>query len=518
MAVTSGKDISNTYTETIQEIMKTYKSLPPRPTIEEVEAAISVIKTVNMEEKQKLDEISTQICPEDTPPELFSILKKVRQTMVMFQSQQQKKEAMHVVEFDQIYQTFDDLIQRASKCVSGDTQLDKDDDLKYPVGNLEKEVVISDESLLNSRKISKVESFKGLIKSSSIKATIFPTGVEEPEKLSMMKVAALIETVAKQGGKVLDLQSKLMENIEWLPVTIGKLSNITELNLSDNKLTALPSSITNLTTLTKLDVHSNQLTNLPDSFGQLANLLDLDLHANRLKSLPDSFGNLSNLVNLDLSSNHFTHLPDFIGNLTSMQILIVETNDLEELPYTIGSCASLVAFKLDFNQLKALPEAIGKLTCLEILTLHYNRVRKLPTTMANLTKLKELDVSFNELEAIPESLCFATNLETLNIGKNFADMTALPRSIGNLENLQVLDISGDQIRSLPESFGLLSKLKIFRAEETPLEVPPKEITKLGAQAVVEYMADLVVRMNAKPQEMNRKRKGFWSWICRIFSC
>ncbi|KAJ0602319.1 putative leucine-rich repeat domain superfamily [Helianthus annuus] len=531
MAVTSGKDISNTYTETIQEIMKTYKSLPPRPTIEEVEAAISVIKTVNMEEKHKLDEISTQICPEDTPPELFSILKKVRQTMVMFQSQEQKKEAMHVVEFDKIYQTFDDLIQRASKCVSGDTQLDKeddlkypvgnqldkDDDLKYPVGNLEK-VVISDESLLNSRKISKVESFKGLFKSSSIKATIFPTGVEEPEKLSMMKVAALIETVAKQGGKVLDLQSKLMENIEWLPVTIGKLSNITELNLSDNKLTALPSSITNLTALTKLDVHSNQLTNLPDSFGQLVNLLDLDLHANRLKSLPDSFGNLSNLVNLDLSSNHFTHLPDFIGNLTSMQILIVETNDLEELPYTIGFCASLVALKLDFNQLKALPEAIGKLTCLEILTLHYNRVRKLPTTMANLTKLKELDVSFNELEAIPESLCFATNLETLNIGKNFADMTALPRSIGNLENLQVLDISGDQIRSLPESFGLLSKLKIFRAEETPLEVPPKEITKLGAQAVVEYMADLVVRMNAKPQEMNRKRKGFWSWICRIFSC
>ncbi|KAI3804531.1 hypothetical protein L1987_26144 [Smallanthus sonchifolius] len=517
MAVISGKDSSNTYTETIQEIMETYKSLPPRPTIEEVEAAMSVIKTVNIEEKQKLDEISTQICPKDIPPELFSILQKVRQTMVLFQSQEQRKEAMHIVDFDQIYQTFDELIQRASKCVSGDTQLDKEDDLKYPVVNLVKEVVITDESLLNSRKINKVESFKGLVKSYSTKATSFPTGIEEPEKLSMVKVAALIETVAKQGGKILDLQSKLMESIEWLPVTIGKLSNITELNLSDNRIMALPSSITNLTPLTKLDVHSNQLTNLPDSFGQLVNLLDLDLHANRLKSLPESFAHLSNLANLDLSSNHFTHLPDFIGNLTSMQILIVETNDLEELPYTIGSCSSLVALKIDFNQLKALPEAIGKLKHLEILTLHYNRVRKMPTTMANLTKLRELDVSFNELEGLPESLCFATNLETLNIGKNFADMTALPRSIGNLENLQVLDISGDQIFALPESFGLLSKLKIFRAEETPLEVPPKEITKLGAQAVVEYMADLVAKTNAKPQEMKRERKGFWSWICMIFS-
>nr|XP_043630806.1 plant intracellular Ras-group-related LRR protein 5-like [Erigeron canadensis] len=519
MAFISKKDSSNnnSNTEIIQEIMKTYKSLPPRPTIEELEAAISVIKTVNTEEKQKLDEISSQICPQDTPPELFSILKKVRKNMVLFQSQEQRKEALHVVELDQVYQTFDELIQKASKCVLGDTQLDKDDELKYPGVSFEKEVVISDESLLVSKKINKVESFGGLVKSSPTNETNFATGVEENEKLSLMKVAALIETIAKQGGKVLDLQSKLMENIEWLPVSIGKLSNITELNLSDNKLKSLPSSITDLTALTKLDIHSNQLTNLPESFGQLVNLQDLDLHANQLQSLPESFGNLSNLINLDLSSNHFTHLPDLIGKLSSMQILIVETNDLEELPYTIGACSSLVVLKLDFNQLKGLPEAIGKLECLEILTLHYNRVCKLPTTMANLAKLKELDVSFNELEGLPESLCFATNLEILNIGKNFADMTALPRSIGNLENLQMLDISGDQIRFLPESFGSLSKLKIFRADETPLEFPPKEVTKLGAQAVVEYIADIVAKRNVKPQEIKRKRKGFWSWICMIFS-
>ncbi|KAI3505388.1 hypothetical protein L1887_27507 [Cichorium endivia] len=508
---------SNSQTETIQEIMATYKSLPPRPAIEELEAAISVIKTVNTEEKQKLDEISIQICPQDVPPNLFSVLQKVRQTMVVFQSQEQRKEALHILDFDRIYQTFDELIQKASMCVSGDTQFDKEDELKYPIDNSEKQPLISDESLLSLNKINKVESFRGLIKSSSSKATIFPSGVEDSEKLSMMKVAALIETIAKQDGKVLDLQSKLMENIEWLPVSLGKLSNITELNLSDNKIMALPSSITNLTSLTKLDVHSNQLINLPDSFGELINLLDVDLHANRMKSLPESFGKLSNLMNLDLSSNHFTHLPDVIGDLTAMQILIVETNDLEELPYTIGSCSSLVVLKLDFNELKGLPEAIGKLERLEILTLHYNRVRKLPTTMGNLSRLRELDVSFNELEGVPESLCFATSLEKLIIGKNFADMTSLPRSIGNLENLQVLDISDDQIRFLPESFGMLSKLKIFRADETPLEVPPREITKLGAQVVVEYMADLVAKRNVKPEEIKRKRKGFWSWICMLFS-
>nr|GEW64816.1 hypothetical protein [Tanacetum cinerariifolium] len=238
--------------------------------------------------------------------------------------------------------------------------------------DFEKEAVISDENLLTFNKVDKVESFRGLVKNSSTKATSFHTVVEEPKKLSLMKVAALIESISKQEGKVLDLQSKLMENIEWLP----------------------------------LDVYANQLTNLPDSFGQLVNLLDIDLHANRLNSLPDSFKNLSNSINLDLSSNHFTHLPDLIGNLTSMQILVIKTNDLEELPYTIGSCSSLIALKLDFNQLKGLPKALGKLESLEILTLFYNHVRKLPTTMANLVRLKELDGMLIPVEILKVVLNF----------------------------------------------------------------------------------------------------------------
>lgn len=101
--------------------------------------------------------------------------------------------------------------------------------------------------------------------------------------------------------------------------------------------------------------------------------------------------------------------------------------------------------------------------------------------MASLTKLKELDVSFNELESIPESLCFATSLVKLDVGRNFADLRALPRSIGNLEMLEELDISSNQIRVLPDSFRFLSKLRVINADETPLEVPPRNIVKLGAQ-------------------------------------
>ncbi|PPD83335.1 hypothetical protein GOBAR_DD19725 [Gossypium barbadense] len=37
----------------------------------------------------------------------------------------------------------------------------------------------------------------------------------------------------------------------------------------------------------------------------------------------------------------------------------------------------------------------------------------------------------------------------------------------------------------------------FRADETPLEVPPREVINLGDQAVVEFMADLVAKRDTK---------------------
>lgn len=520
MAEIPKKDPSPAYLEAVEEIMKTYRSLPPRPTVEELEAAISVVKTVNSEEQLRLEEISNQLALQDVPPELFSVLQQVRKTMVLLQSHEQSKEALLLVELDKFHHTFDELIQRASALVSGDTQMEDQSNFECPIGKIEREVVINDKVVKDEIVIKKREAdeeskdgnWKGLVKSSSTKAINFSSGdgEAEKEKLSLMNVAALIENSAKFGDIVLDLQGKLMDNIEWLPVSLGKLSHIVELNLSNNKIMALPTTIGSLTALKKLDVHANQLINLPDSFGELINLSDLDLHANRLKSLPASFGNLANLVNFDLSSNQFSSLPDIIGNLTSLKVLNVETNELVELPYTIGSCSSLVELRLDFNQLRGLPEALGKLELLEILTLHYNRIGRLPTTMGNLTHLRELDANFNELESIPESLCFAVNLEKLKVGKNFADLRALPRSIGNLEKLEVLDISDDQIRILPDSFRFLSKLRVFHAYETPLEVPPRQIVTLGAQAVVQYMADCVAKRDVPKK---KKKKGFWSRLC-----
>ncbi|ERN09289.1 hypothetical protein AMTRI_Chr13g115420 [Amborella trichopoda] len=509
---------SSGFVETVDEIMRIYRSLPRRPSLDEVEAAMGIIRTVENEESLKIEAISNQKKPPDVPEELFILLQEFQNNSVLLQSEEQKKEAVFVLSLEKKFEVFDGLLQRVNKLVNGDESIAsvfRSEEVFHGVtdsvaSSLEISKIGKKIFSLGESKSSESEAPKGVVKDSSLKSTVS----SDLEKLGLMKVASLIEICAKDGAKDINLQGKLMDQIEWLPLSIGKLSETLSLNLAENRIMALPTTISGLKSLMKLDLHSNQLINLPACFGELFNLTDLDLHSNQLKSLPPTFGNLTNLVNLDLSSNKFSYLPESMGKLTSLKTLDIETNELEEFPYTIGHCTSLVQLRANFNQLKALPEAIGKLENLEVLTLHYNRIKGLPTTVASLSSLKELDVSFNEIESVPESLCFATSLVKLNLGKNFADLRALPKSIGNLEMLEELDISDNQIRVLPDSFRLLSKLRVLYTDETPLEVPPIQVAKLGAQAVVRYMAELHEKKDMKLK--TPKRTDFWVWFCILF--
>ncbi|KAI9164961.1 hypothetical protein LWI28_005104 [Acer negundo] len=532
--------------DAVEEIMRIHKSLPERPGIDEVEAAAALVHNVEKEDQARLEAIGRQTKSSDVPEELFMLLQEMQKNMVYYQSKEQKREALKLLDLENVHALFDDFIQRASKCLpssSGSASMVRTNkkSTANSINNSSSTTTTSTASLYNSEKTpvktspssqlftrddsyvkktkSSFYSSDGIV-SSTTTATpqIFDSTLkartisgQDGDKLSLIKLASLIEVSSKKGTRDLNLQNKLKENIEWLPDSIGKLSGLISLDLSDNRIVALPVTIGGLSSLTRLDLHSNRISEIPDSIGDLLNLVFLDLRGNQLSSLPATFSRLICLEELDLSSNRLSVLPDTIGSLVSLKKLIVETNDIEEIPHAIGQCASLRELRADYNRIKALPEAVGKLPSLEVLSVRYNNIKQLPTTMASLSNLKELDVSFNELESVPESLCFATTLVKMNIGNNFADMRSLPRSIGNLEMLEELDISNNQIRFLPDSFRMLTRLRVLRAEENPLEVPPRQIAQNGAQAVVQYMADLAVKRDVKAQPIKQKKS--WAQIC-----
>lgn len=269
------------------------------------------------------------------------------------------------------------------------------------------------------------------------------TLVTSAEPQSALKVLSTLDRVFEKRQKSLDLRGAFLKEIEWVPESLGRLTWLTDLNLSGNRLTILPESI----------------------------------------------GDLCNLVNLDVSANQLVAIPETLGRLTCLETLNIENNKIEELPWTIGQCTALIELAAGFNQLKALPEATGKLTHLRLLSVHLNSLNSLPTTLASMTSLTDLDAHFNQLESIPESLCMVTTLTRLNIASNFTDLKELPQHIGKLQKLKALNISYNHLTVLPASFSQLTNLQDLQLEGNPLRIPPLHIAQQGKEAVLKYMAD-----------------------------
>ncbi|EPS69600.1 hypothetical protein M569_05166 [Genlisea aurea] len=423
--------------DAVEEIMRIHRSLPPRPGLEEVSAARNVIQS-KLEGLEKGDSI----------PDIFSVLREMQRGVIHFHSKKKRREAQILLDTDELHSAMDVLIQRASEFLQ-------------PMN-------------------SAMESSKKLISSREVETVNFSVPVlgeeEGEERLRLIDLSLVIDASTKTGAEELLLKGKLSDRIDYFPDSIGKLSNLIKLDLSENRIAVLPSAI-----------------------GGLESLQMLDLHGNRIRELPESIGMLRGLISLNLSCNGITFLPAAIGDLENLQILRGEANEFEELPHAIGKCTSLRVreLHLDYNKIKALHEAVGRLESLEIMTLSYNNIRQLPSTMASLSNLKRVDLSFNELGFIPESFCFATKLVRLDVSNNFADMKALPRCIGNLEMLEELICHNNQIRNLPDSFGLLSNLALLTLDGNPLVDPLGDVARQGAQAVVKYVHELVVKRDDK---------------------
>lgn len=104
--------------DVVQEIMRLHRSLPPRPAIDEVDAAKALIANLQKEEDAKLDAISRFPKPRHVPEELFLVLQEMQKNLVFFQSREQKSEAMKLLDLENLHSLFDDFIQRASDCLN----------------------------------------------------------------------------------------------------------------------------------------------------------------------------------------------------------------------------------------------------------------------------------------------------------------------------------------------------------------------------------------------------------------
>lgn len=278
-----------------------------------------------------------------------------------------------------------------------------------------------------------------------------------------------IQTYLRFQSYINIINNKRCKERLYLPADIGRLTNLTILNLSGNNFNNIPVELVKLTNLTVLDLSENNLSDVPPVVCELTSLADLNLSSNKLTRIPFEIGNHTGLYQLNLYSNKLTELPVSIGNLVNLHELDISYNYLTRIPFEIGNFTRLCQLRLRRNKLTELPASIGNLTNLELLSLMSNNIREVPFEVVNLVNLSKLGLSCNNLVSLPINIFNLSNLTDLDLTRN--QLQEIPNQLTRLSKLKDLRLSYNKLKDLPEELSRLDSLRI-------LKLPFNQLTKL----------------------------------------
>ncbi|KAK8090076.1 adenylate cyclase [Apiospora hydei] len=270
-----------------------------------------------------------------------------------------------------------------------------------------------------------------------------------------------------------------------LPISIGRASRLTYLDVSNNRLEEIQhAELHHLSGLLKLSLANNRLNNLPTYFSGFRSLRSLNLSSNFLDKLPPFLCELESLVDIDVSFNSIATLPEEIGMLRNLEKFVMTNNRLANtLPSTFSQLTNLRELDLKYNTLTSI-DVISELPKLEILSADHNmisqfigtfeRVRSLKLNSNPITKfdisspvptLKMLNLSNAQLASIDGSFNNMPNLERLVLDRNY--FVSLPNTIGNLRKLEHFSIANNSVGELPPEIGCMNELRILDAPGEP---------------------------------------------------
>lgn len=190
--------------------------------------------------------------------------------------------------------------------------------------------------------------------------------------------AVIFNKVETDSLHMVYLQKNCLESV---PLELFQLPNVTEINLSENKLISLPDDRSDSCSvyigtgawtcvhLTALILSSNNLQTLPTCLWFLPSLEILKASMNKLLSLvpvSDKFNQLlanddsivlgPNLKEIDVSKNMLREVDDFVFSLSELTKLYISNNNLQSLPPTLWDCSTLQNLDISHNMLSSLPK------------------------------------------------------------------------------------------------------------------------------------------------------------------
>ncbi|XP_060791597.1 volume-regulated anion channel subunit LRRC8A-like [Neoarius graeffei] len=179
-------------------------------------------------------------------------------------------------------------------------------------------------------------------------------------------------------------------DLEHIPNSIFSLHNLQKIDLKDNNLKTIEEIICfqHLQRLVCLKLWDNQIAYIPIQIGKLTNLERLYLNCNKIDKLPSQLFFCRKLRFLDLSHNNLSSIHPDIGLLQNLRYFAVTANKIEILPPALFQCKKLRTLNLGKNCLTALSSRFGELTFLTQLELHGNLLEGLPVELGKCCMLK----------------------------------------------------------------------------------------------------------------------------------
>jgi leucine-rich repeat protein SHOC2 len=325
------------------------------------------------------------------------------------------------------------------------------------------------------------------------------------------------------------------------------LTQLTSLNLSNNRITELDDDLKHFLHLKTLDVSHNQIRELASAIRTMTELETLNLAFNPLHEVPQGLWSLSGLAKLsvegcdirfppqdvvakgvksllnfqrmiergrytrrlDLSGIGFHELAVPHDMWAPLVVLNIDRNYVSILPGKLQECIALTELRAANNQLVRLPEALGEIDTItfldvrnnvlqslphSIILLHKcerlrvsgNRLIALPEPLNGLTALRQLEADDNALTSIPQSLCEIGALTQARFSRN--RIVQLPLAIGKLTALQVLTLTSNALVRVPLNLRLLTNLMEFDATDNPeMDLPPVAVVEQGIGATRDFL-------------------------------
>lgn len=325
--------------------------------------------------------------------------------------------------------------------------------------------------------------------------------------MSLETALKRIHKAHKNKATTLSLSNLRLKEI---PPEISTLTQLTELDLSSNKLTEIK-GLEKLYQLSELDLNGNQLTEIK-GLEKLNQLTELDLDGNQLTEI-QGLEQLSQLTLLHLRRNKLTEIQG-LDRLTQLYFLDLSSNQITEIK-GLDKLTRLSCLDLGNNLLTEI-KGLEKLTQLNWLSLSRNQIDEIKG-LEQLVQLDELTLQSNQITEIKglEQLVQLNKLvltsNRINEIKGLEKLTQLTNlflSCNELTEIQGLEhntkLSGLFLNEnlLTEISEYLLKLGLpfcwekdvdeigIHVEDNPFTNPPPEIIQNGNAAILEYFEQL----------------------------